>query len=173
MFLRPAEPEDALGVAHVHVRSWQAGYRNLLPDEYLDSLRPEERAAGYNFGTRDPLHPATIVAANGATIFGFAITAPARDPDLRGVGELLALYVDPDRWGQGIGAALVAAARARLLDLGFRSAALWMMDANQRAARFYAADGWSTDGARRTESVWGAVAEEIRYRRPLGSFTQA
>ena len=41
MFLRPAEPGDASAVALVHVRSWQAGYRNLLPDEYLDGLRAE------------------------------------------------------------------------------------------------------------------------------------
>ena len=39
MFLRPAEPDDAMEVARVHVRSWQAGYRGLLPDAYLDGLR--------------------------------------------------------------------------------------------------------------------------------------
>ena len=44
MFLRPAEPGDASAVALVHVRAWQTRYRKLLPDEYLDGLRPEERA---------------------------------------------------------------------------------------------------------------------------------
>ena len=44
MLLRPAEPQDAMGVARVHVRSWQAGYRGLLPDAYLDGLRAEDRA---------------------------------------------------------------------------------------------------------------------------------
>jgi hypothetical protein len=34
-------------VALVHVRAWQVGYRNLLPDEYLDGLWPEERARRY------------------------------------------------------------------------------------------------------------------------------
>jgi hypothetical protein len=71
MFLRPAEPSDASAVARVHVRSWQAGYRNLLPDQYLDGLRPEDRA------------------------------------------------------------------------------------------------GWAPDGLRRTESIWGAVADELRYQRAL------
>ena len=58
MFLRPAEPSDASAVALVHVRAWQTGYRNLLPDEYLDGLRPEERARRYNFASPDPLQPA-------------------------------------------------------------------------------------------------------------------
>jgi hypothetical protein len=41
--VRPARPDDALPVAGVHVRSWQAAYRGLLPDDYLDGLRAEER----------------------------------------------------------------------------------------------------------------------------------
>src|SRR6267378_3827093 len=63
MLIRPAVPDDAIGVARVHVRSWQAGYRKLLPDDYLDRLRPEERAQRYNFGSLDPRQPATIIAA--------------------------------------------------------------------------------------------------------------
>jgi hypothetical protein len=65
----------------VHVRAWQVGYRNLLPDEYLDGLRPEERAQHYNFAKPDPLKPATIVAVVAEEICGFATTAPARDAD--------------------------------------------------------------------------------------------
>ena len=43
--VRRATPEDAAGVAGVHVRSWQVAYRGLLPDDYLDGLRPEDRMA--------------------------------------------------------------------------------------------------------------------------------
>ena len=50
--IRPAGPDDALAVARVHVRSWQVAYRTLLPDEYLDGLRPEERARRYTFCAR-------------------------------------------------------------------------------------------------------------------------
>jgi hypothetical protein len=65
MLLRPAEPEDAIAVARVHVRSWQAAYRTLFPDDYLDQLRPEDRAQKYDFASLDPLKPWTIVAAEG------------------------------------------------------------------------------------------------------------
>src|SRR5215467_934223 len=125
MLLRPAEPADAMSVAHVHVRSWQSVYRGLLPDEYLDQLRPEDRAARYDFATRDPQRPQTIVAVEAGAIRGFATTAPSRDADLAEYGELGALYVDPDYWGRGIGMALVSAARDRLVALGFGNALLW------------------------------------------------
>src|SRR5215467_1358775 len=118
MLLRVAEPEDAMSVARVHVRSWQSAYRGLLPNEYLDQLRPEDRAHRYDFATRDPQMPQTIVAVETGLICGFATTAPSRDPDLMAYGELAALYVDPEYWGRGIGVALVWAARDRLVGLG-------------------------------------------------------
>jgi CheY-like chemotaxis protein len=55
MLLRPAEPEDAIAVARVHVRSWQAAYRTLLPHDYLDQLRPQDRAKTYDFASLDPV----------------------------------------------------------------------------------------------------------------------
>ncbi len=167
MLLRPAEPDDAIAVARVHVRSWQAAYRTLLPDDYLDQLRPEDRAQHYDFASLDPLKPRTIVAIEEGLIYGFATTAPSRDPDLPDHGELYALYVDPERWGRGIGAALVSAARANLFGLGFRNALLWVLTGNVRAERFYRIDLWAPDGLRRTDSVWGVTVNELRYRRGL------
>jgi hypothetical protein len=99
ILLRPAEPDDAIAVARVHVRSWQAAYRSLLPDAYLDQLRPEDRAQTYDFAILDPLKAKTIVAAEAGMIQGFATTAPSRDPDLPGHGEVCALYIDPGTVG--------------------------------------------------------------------------
>ena len=167
MLLRPAEPDDAIAVARVHVRSWQAAYRTLLPDDYLDQLRPEDRAQKYDFASLDPLKPQTIVAAEEGSIHGFATTAPSREPDLTDHGELCALYVDPEQWGRRIGMALVSAARARLFELGFRNAVLWVLAGNVRAERFYGIDQWVPDGIRRTDSVWGVAVNEVRYQRGL------
>lgn len=168
MQLRPAEPGDAMAVARVHVRSWQVAYRTLLPDDYLDQLRPEDRAKTYDFTNLDPLKPRTIVAAEEGVILGFATTMPSRDADLPGHGELCAIYVDPDKWGQGVGAALIAAARANLLEFGFRNALLWVLVGNARAERFYRIDQWIPDGRRRTDSGWkGIVVDEVRYQRGL------
>ena len=88
MLIRLAQPEDALAVARVHVRSWQAAYRSLLPDEYLDQLRPEDRAAHYDFSHSDPQKPYTQVAESDGAILGFATTAPARDARLRRTGRV-------------------------------------------------------------------------------------
>ncbi|HEX6495671.1 MAG TPA: GNAT family N-acetyltransferase [Acidobacteriaceae bacterium] len=168
LLLRAAERADAMAVAQVHVRSWQAGYRGLLPDAYLDGLRPEDRATRYDFATADVRAPSTMVAVDGDVICGFATTSPARDADVPEHGELCALYVDPEWWGRGVGAALISAARGRLLDRGFRNATLWLLDGNARADRFYRMDGWAPDGLRRTDTIWGVTVNEGRWRRALG-----
>lgn len=154
-------------MARVHVRSWQAAYRGLLPDAYLDSLKPEDRAGRYTFGSTDPLKPLTLVAVADDMIRGFATTTPARDPEAQGLGELAGLYVDPDWSGRGLGKALMRAAQARLAEQGFKLAILWVLAGNARAQRFYELSGWAADGRRRTDKVWGMVVDELRYSRKL------
>ena len=166
MDIRLAIPEDAVAVADIHVRAWQAGYRNLLPDQYLDGLRAQDRAARYDFATRDPTRPSTLVAVDADSVYGFATVARVQN-DAPDCGELCALYVPPERWGCGIGVALVRAARNRLLLLGHRQAVLWVLLGNTRAERFYQRDGWACDGLQRTATVWDATVEEVRYSRDL------
>lgn len=169
LILRRATPDDTIEVAGVHVRSWQAGYRGLLPQEYLDSLNPRDRAARYTFGATGPGQPVTAVAIEQSTICGFATTAACRDDDAAEAGELCALYVDPGHWGRGVGRTLLADARDRLAQEGFLEAVLWVLVGNERAERLYRADGWALDGSRRQEQLWGVTADEVRYRRMLGS----
>jgi GNAT superfamily N-acetyltransferase len=153
--LRRARIGDESAVAEVHVRSWQVGYRGLLADEYLDTLRPEDRAGRYTFDVDDPV---TVVAVEDR-IRGFATISLAD-------GVLMALYVDPDAWGGGVGRALIGEAQRRLAER-CAEATLFVLKGNTRAVRFYAANGWQPDGLERHEVVWGAPADEVRYRRAL------
>lgn len=167
MILRAATPDDALAVARVHVRSWQKAYRELLPDDCLNGLTPEERAQKYNFANPDPFSFQTIVLEDEGLIAGFATTSRSRDEQLTNYGELCALYVDPSNWGRGFGVALAAEARSRLRRLGFADALLWVLRGNSRAERFYRKDGWVAEGRERTDEVWGLKVEEILYVRKL------
>ena len=165
--VRAAEPEDAAAVAGVHVRSWQAAYRGLLPDEYLDGLRPEDRMVRYRFDSPDPDDPHTVVVTEAGAILGFVTCGQTADADAAPAGEILALYVDPDVWGRGLGSMLIGQARGRLADRGFSQAILWVLAGNHRAMRFYQLDRWAPDERRREVDVWGVLVEEVRYRRRL------
>jgi ribosomal protein S18 acetylase RimI-like enzyme len=163
---RPATPADALAVATVHVRAWQEGYRGLVAQEQLDSLRPEDRAPRYTFGSADPDAPQTVVAERDGKVCGFATIGPCREARPE-TGELLALHVDPRAWGIGAGKMLIADARARLVARGFTEAVLWVLVGNERAQHFYRIDGWRPDDVERTCEIWGVEIFDTRYRRKL------
>src|SRR3954451_19551408 len=80
MEIRLAHSDDALAVAQIHVRSWQVGYRDLLPADYLRGLRAEDRAGRYDLGNRDPSRPVTLVAGDGDAICGFTTVAQSDSP---------------------------------------------------------------------------------------------
>jgi ribosomal protein S18 acetylase RimI-like enzyme len=162
--VRRAAAADAPAVGLVHVRAWQAAYRGHMPDEYLDGLRAEDRAA-YWEGVlgRDDLQGTILVVERQGEVVGFAAVGPSRDP--AGAGELYAINLDPDHWGTGAGRALLGEAQAELARLGFGETVLWVLSGNARARRFYEIAGWVADGTERTSEVFGVTVPEIRYRR--------
>lgn len=166
--VRAAVPADARDVARVHVRSWQWAYRGLLAQDYLDELDPDVWANRYTFGRMGFRLPYTQVAVDGPTVCGLVTTGLCRDDGLPNCGELIAIYVDPAYLHTGVGRLLMTAARTRLGAVGVTAAALWVLDGNARARRFYELDGWRRDGARRASTYGDVSVAEVRYRRPLG-----
>ncbi|HZV25442.1 MAG TPA: GNAT family N-acetyltransferase [Acidothermaceae bacterium] len=172
MDIRRALADDALGVATVHVRSWQAAYRGLMPDVYLDQLDVERRRAGWERSIAETDWPrtGTLVAteANG-TVVGFAHVGPARDDDLDPlvVGELAAIYLLPQVWGSGVGRRLMLAAVNVLRDAGFAEAILWVLEGNERAQRFYEIGGWQLHGVPKDVVIADVNLAEVRYRLTL------
>jgi GNAT superfamily N-acetyltransferase len=164
--VRDARAEDATAIAEVHVRAWQAAYRGLMPDEFLDRLDSQARAGRYTLGSRNPADPQTLLAIDEhERLLGFATIAPS--VELAAHGELRALYVDPTYWRAGVGLALMEGCLARLDESGCDRAVLWLLLGNERAARFYRACGWAPDGARRREEPWGIEVEVERWARTL------
>lgn len=160
-------PPDAHAIATVTVKSWRVAYRGLLPDDVLAGLSVHEREQFWShaLATR-PLHTRILVAAIADTIVGFAATGPPLVPDDRAdptLGDLYALYLDPDVWHRGIGTRLHATALDRLRSCGFTHAGLWVLDTNERALRFYNRHGW-TD-TRRTQVDHGPGGTELHERR--------
>ncbi|OBJ40937.1 hypothetical protein A5630_23925 [Mycolicibacterium mucogenicum] len=165
--IREAVAADAMAVAEAHVRSWQIGYRDLLPAPYLDALRPEDRASRYAFEKMKPEGPFTQVAIDGDTICGHVTTGRCRDEDLHDGGEIWSIYVDPPRWRGGIGHRLITAGCAYLRSRGYTTASLWVLSGNDRARRFYESAGWYSDGTQRTDFIGDHAVDEVRYQRAL------
>ncbi|MEK7410649.1 MAG: GNAT family N-acetyltransferase [Actinomycetota bacterium] len=168
--IRAARSSDSKGMGIVHVRAWQAAYREVMTDDYLDGLSADERAAMWERAISAPAGPHVLVAAIGDEVIGFAsFGAEPNQLSGRGIGELYAINLDPAHWGNGIGRLLLRGATNSLRSMGFQEAVLWVATTNFRARSLYDSEGWTDDDAIRSEDVLGAIVQEMRYRYVLTS----
>lgn len=172
--VRAARLEDAESIARIHVAAWQRAYRGMMPDAFLDGLSLEQRLARW----RVTLGAAPVLAGAPERVFvvvdpsdrarGWIAVGAFRDaPNDAGVGELMAINLEPTAWGGGFAAPLLAAGERALVDLGYSSAVLWVVSANTRARKFYEKHGWAWDSVEKTDDSRGFLLHELRYAKRL------
>jgi len=168
--VRPADVDDALAIAEVHVSSWRAAYAGLLPERFLDALSVRERQAGWQLRLSAPPRGGHVLVVEEVPgdVRGFASVGPSRDRDARArTGELQALYVHSDHWSRGLGSLLHDHALNVLRADGFETATLWVLRSNHPARRFYAKAGWTPDGTSKTDHLGEVALAEVRYSRSI------
>jgi len=170
MHVRTARPSDAAAMGALVVRAWQATYRGLMPDDYLDGLTVDDRADLWTrvlTGDLDPPRAVFVAEDDDGRVVGFVAVGGEMDVAEATRGEVYALNVDPDRWGRGVGLALLAAGCGYLHGFGFATAVLWVHPDNARACRFFRASGWRADGAERRVDALGVDVPVVRYHHSL------
>ena len=168
--IRPARPADGEAIARVHVDTWRDAYAGILPTDYLvKRVRFGARQALWKLGVApsrsrmDETLVAEVAAVVGFISFGNARHARGR------VGEIYALYVQPDMQGQGLGRSLVEVALDRMFAAGFEQVDVEVLAANP-SRHFYAALGATIVG-QGTHRFAGERLPVIYYRwqRPEGA----
>ena len=163
-----ATAQDARAIAELHVASWRAGYRDLLPEPYLAALDVAELEARFRQATEDRMHDVLLARRNGA-LQGWLHCGPARDPDVPTTeGEIIALYVAPAAWSSGVGQSLWLRAKDILIQRGYMTCILWVFAQDERAIRFYRSAGFApTPSTPRRVELGGMRCELVRYSRPI------
>jgi GNAT superfamily N-acetyltransferase len=170
--IRKAELADAMAIATVYVRSWQATFPGLVPQPFLDSLTPEGQLGSWQTilaSPRSPVGGALVLVTGEERVIGFASFGPTRDEDIedKHVAEVMTLYLDPSVWRRGAGAMLLKESVEELARGGYRLATLWVLGTNARARGFYEHMGWRPDGTSKLHDWNAFVATDVRYRLEL------
>ena len=134
--------EELCGRGYVHCTAWQEAYRGIVSDRYLDSMTVEATTAR---ARRFPEN--TLVARDKEKVVGFAVYGPSRDEDLTDAGEVVAIYVLSEYYGQKIGYRLMNEAFSRLSE--YNTVFVWVLEQNERAIRFYHRYGFEFDGCKK------------------------
>ena len=142
MTVRAATIGDTESIARVHARSWQAAYRGIVGDDFLDGLSDE------------------VWVDRWRTIF----TEPRDGARTLVWDEVYAIYLDPGSWGHGAGSGLLAAALGTVAD-DVPGVSLWVFRDNARGRAFYERHGFEVDGLEQEITIDGRALPEVRYRR--------
>ena len=166
--VRPATLKDARAIAEIHVDTWRTAYADLVPEDHLKGLSVEKKTAKWADAIKFA-EPQVVVALDGNAIVGFAGYDRSRDPKTKPTtGEIWAMYVASDYWGEGAGLALWDACREGLEEEGCTEVTLWVLLRNDRALRFYDLAGFKREmNTAKTVPMGSGKVEELRLRRDL------
>jgi ribosomal protein S18 acetylase RimI-like enzyme len=92
-----------------------------------------------------------VVVCDDGRLVGMALAEPFREHDgagqvVNGVGHVSMLFVDPDRWGQGIGSRLVESLHVEMVAASWTEVSLWTRASNERARHLYERRGYRATG---------------------------
>jgi ribosomal protein S18 acetylase RimI-like enzyme len=170
--VREARAVDAHEMGRVMVASWLAGHRGQMPvrawQRRRDHWTPEVSAGAWQRALleRDRLADRSrdcylVAEDDRGTMVAVAFGSVNRADPSALVGEVQALYVDPDQHRRGIGRFLLRQLAGCLADRGATSVQIGVLTANHGARRFYEALGGQLAGERLFEEDGHELPESI------------
>lgn len=163
MSIRPAGPADAFAIAALHTHSWQAAYRGILHDDFLDGPLLEDRRALWRerLAGGTPADQLVLIDERDGEFHGFACAFLNSDPQW---GTLLDnLHVIPKVNGQGLGRRLMFEVATWSIKQGCQRLHLWAYEQNFAARRFYERLGGLITGRDAELAPDGAEVNAVRY----------
>lgn len=140
--------DDFTAVGRLLEKSWKHSYRDVLPKAYLDRLAPER----FTVAMRAEPEKTLVLFENGVPagvcMLGFSRHRP-------GCGEVIGLYILPEKMGQGYGRRLLDAAVDAFRQEGCEAVSLWVFSQNDKAIGFYQHCGFRRTGCGQIENYAG------------------
>jgi len=166
--VRIAWADDAEAIAGVQVLAWREQYGDLVPSEALPQDAASVAQAWRSAMTRpEDARNRVLVALERNRVVGFAVTAPAADPDCDPVsdGELAELSVVPGELGKGHGSRLLQAVADTLVADRFTRAVTWTIVGDDARRAFLTSAGWGPDSAHRELDLDGSGSTLVKQVR--------
>lgn len=165
--VRPATPGDVPAIGRIADAAWRAAYGEFLPETVIDDAMAEWYDPDV---IRDAVAREGVgyfVAETGAGSVGYVSGGPSTDEGegLR-TANLGAINVDPDRWGEGIGSALLARFEGFCRDRGADVVRARVLAKNEVGQPFYRARGYDAVTEQEAE-LFGTTVRERIFRRRL------
>lgn len=151
---------DAIG--DIYSCSWKAAYQGIVPQNYLDELSGRH----WSSVLADSQYDAYVIL-DGEHYAGTSSICGARDDKMTGWGEIISIYLLPAYFGKGYAEPLFDCAVNALMEQGYKSIYLWVLEDNLRAQTFYEKHGFVQNGDTSLITICGKNLTELRYIKHL------
>lgn len=159
---RDATAEDALLISRLFAASWRVAYRGLVSQHYLDRL-PDEYWLPSVRAWLISGRLSALLAYEKDEAVGCVLYGRGRDEEYGEWGEIVSIYLLPDRMRQGYGTALMARAMDAMRQDGYSKFYLWAIEGNVAADRFYSKLGFHLTGEAVDYRIGGGDVRDVRY----------
>jgi ribosomal protein S18 acetylase RimI-like enzyme len=149
--IRHACATDIPKISNVLAASWKAAYRDIVADDYLDTLKNDHWIDFLTSNMNGGCGVFAMVMESGQEMIGAAILGKT---EKERQASLMSLYLLPNKMGLGFGHSFYGEIERRLKSAGFSSCVVIVLKNNKRAIRFYKAHGFVENG-RKSNAVLG------------------
>jgi GNAT superfamily N-acetyltransferase len=163
--IRRATLDDLEPMTSVYTAAWRRGFQDMFTDEvFAHNDFASDRAAECREALTDNLTD-TFVADGHQSLIGFASAHIQRSG-----ADLQDIWLHPNSWGTGAGAALVSTIEEELRSVGGTRLTAWVPEYSPGGRRFFEKLGWRATG---TTEPLGLYVEQpnrlFEYQRILAA----
>ena len=135
ILIRKVKYDDIEQIVDINIKDWKKVYKGIIDDEILDKLdrnkKIEKRRKHYNVGN-------VIVAEQDGILVGYCRYDDNTVYENTNIdSEIIAIYVDFDKLGLGIGRKLVEYVLSDLKNKNKTKMVIWCLEKNDNARKFY------------------------------------
>lgn len=139
--IRSAKPSDVPEIQSVATDAWHEAHAPIIGADTVEEFLAEYYdTESFYKRVRDETAILDVATDTEGDVVGYVLASPMDDDQT--TFDLTQIYVDPRRWGDGIGQQLLDHLEQKIRNRGGELISLGVMVENDRAVRFYEAAGY-------------------------------
>ena len=150
--------DNPLEISKIYESSWKYAYKDIIPQNYFNSIPTGQWAANINKTGMN-----SLVLITHGKIIGTASFCKSRWEEYSEYGEIVSIYFLPDYIGKGYGGLLLNKCMEELKQCGFNKVLLWVLEDNHRARKFYEKHGFICSEVFWEDQIGGKNVREVLY----------
>ena len=161
VIIRKVKYADIEKIVDINIKDWKKIYKGIIDDEILNNIDRDKKIERwkkrYNIGN-------VIVAEKEGIVLGYGRyddNVTYKDTDID--SEIIALYVDYEKLGNGIGKKLLEYAINDLRNKSKTKMVIWCLEKNENARKFYKKIGGKLLEDEKYFEVEGKKYKEVGY----------